>query len=390
MRFAVEGGAGAGSAVGLGGQRGARPAGPMGGDGGARHVGLEVVGERPIGDRPAEGSHVRVPRGGVLGEGSADDRRELRIDPPDRLEARDVPLDDGADLRERVGLVEGALAAQPLIEHDSEGPDIAARVDLVDLAARLLGGHVVGAADDGPVGRRAAPGGRGGHLGDPEVDDLGDARPLLIDDDDVLGLQVSMHDAPLVGGRERARDRQQQRDELRFRELAPAIEHLAQALAAQQLHDDEGVSELARAEIEDAHRRRVLQPRRRVGLALDTRGRIVRLQLAVDQLHRDVDVEGEVASPPDRAHAAFAHQLGQPVLLRDDVTDVVAKRSDLDHGRLAALVGSLRARRHSRCTIPAVARGVRWGRGWAGAPPSSSCRGARAGLRALRGSPRGW
>src|SRR5690606_1415838 len=47
--------------------------------------------------------------------------------------------------------VEGAFAGEELVEDDAERVDVGARIDRLDIAARLLGRHVRGRSEDLPV-----------------------------------------------------------------------------------------------------------------------------------------------------------------------------------------------------------------------------------------------
>src|SRR4029077_18308710 len=75
---------------------------------------------------------------------------------------------------------EGGTAGDHLVEDDTQGPDVGARVDL--LAADLLGRHVAGGADGGAVAGQAR---LVGQLGDAEIDDL---HPAVRRHDDVRRL----------------------------------------------------------------------------------------------------------------------------------------------------------------------------------------------------------
>ena len=82
------------------------------------------------------------------------------------------------------------------------------------MAERLLGRDVVGRAQHAAVGGQALLVER---AGDAEVRDLG--RALLVDED-VLGLDVAVDDAAVVGGAERAGDLDRVGDAPRHRQAA--------------------------------------------------------------------------------------------------------------------------------------------------------------------------
>ena len=104
-------------------------------------------------------------------------------------------------LRRALGL-ERQPAGEQLEQDDAHGVEVAAAVDRI--AAALLGRHVVGrAAHDaraGDVGRR----GVGLQLGQAEVDHLDEvAAAAQRLEDDVLGLQIAVHDLEVVRFAER-------------------------------------------------------------------------------------------------------------------------------------------------------------------------------------------
>ena len=92
------------------------------------------------------------------------------------------------------GAAEGKLAGQHLVEDDPQAVDVAPPVDLAVLAAGLLRRHVGGGAQhlavdgDGDLAGLA--------LGQAEVHQVGLA---VLVDHDVLGLDVTMDHAVLVG-----------------------------------------------------------------------------------------------------------------------------------------------------------------------------------------------
>ena len=145
--------------------------------------------------------------------------------------------------------VEEPLAGEHLEEHDAEGPDVGALVDR--LAARLLGRHVGGraedharlrcrvcasvgdcdrSADDAASARVAGPG-----LGEAEVEhlDLAVRRQL-----DVRGLEVAVDDALLVGFLERLGDLPRDRERLVDGDR-PALQPRREVLALDELHHQE-------------------------------------------------------------------------------------------------------------------------------------------------------
>ena len=142
------------------------------------------------------------------------------------------------DQTERLGdrlAVEQPRAGEHLVEHDAEGPDVGALVD--GLAARLLGRHVGGGAEDHAgrrhggrgdgrrvhgVARRADRGLGAQRLGEAEVEHLDGA---VVADLDVGGLEVAMDDALLVRGLERLGDLAGDGQRLGQRDRAAGHEH---------------------------------------------------------------------------------------------------------------------------------------------------------------------
>ena len=135
--------------------------------------------------------------GDPLGHGGVVDAHVLRV----------VHADVDDDL-----LVGGAGVRRPpreaLVEDGAHRPEIRSRVD-VGLGLGLLRRHVEGRAQ-----HRALAGERvhrrlplAAHLGDAEVEDLGEVGVVVaIDQEDVVGLEIAVDDARLVGAVEAAED----------------------------------------------------------------------------------------------------------------------------------------------------------------------------------------
>ena len=217
-------------------------------------------------------------------------------------------------MHDRVHGIDPVLAAERrvpghhFVEHRAEAEDVAARVDAA--AVRLLGRHVRRRSEH-QAGVRQVPDRRHGarvaaerveQLGEPEVDDLGVA---VLGDHCVGRLQVAVDDAGLVRAGERFGhlDREVQRPD---RTQRPAGDDLAERLAAQQLHGDEGDA-LGLANLVNHGDVRMLEGRRGARLLHepvashgigDERGR--------QHLQRDVAVETRITGPVHLAHAAGA------------------------------------------------------------------------------------
>ncbi len=221
--------------------------------------------------------------------------------------------------------VERDLADQHLVEDDAERVDVGALVDAV--AHRLLGGDVVGGAEDA-AGRR--------HpvllelARDPEV---GQLRPPLGVDQHVLRLDVAVDDVARVGDGEAAGDLDRVGERFLRVERADPADPLLQRLAFDVLEDDVGVAAvLAGVDHGDdvgvgelGHRPRLLAE------ALELVGLLG--HLAVHHLDRDVAVERLVARQVDGRHAAAAELRLQAVAAREHGADHLrAGRGAVAHG----------------------------------------------------------
>ena len=135
--------------------------------------------------------------------------------------------------------MKGALPGGHLVEHAAQGEDVGEVIDR--LAAHLLGRHVAHRAEDRP-GHGAAHRRRGADVGPeslgsrPREAEIEDLQPPVAGEEEVLGLEVAVHDAPLVRRGEAARDVDAEVDDLAHRQPA-ATQPLAQRLALQELHD---------------------------------------------------------------------------------------------------------------------------------------------------------
>ncbi len=142
------------------------------------------------------GAQVWVARGGSTDDG-VEVLGQIRDQPGGRRHpAVHVLVRDLHRRRATVGL----LAGEHLVQHDAGGVHVGPGVG--DAALDLLGREIGDRADD-DAGRRAARHRRRDRPGQPEVRDLDAA---VLGDQDVLGLDVAVHEPGLVRAGERAED----------------------------------------------------------------------------------------------------------------------------------------------------------------------------------------
>ena len=221
------------------------------------------------------------------------------------------------------------MAGEALVEQAAERVDIGARIHrlLPPLLRRHVRRRAVPLAGLGE--RQAALGGLAEQLGDAEVGDLhgplraGDGRRVgpgrllqgLARQEQVARLEIAVHDATR-GAMHRAHRRRgllTDRDGLRRRQRADVREVTLERRAVDQLHRDV-VGAVGAAVIVRAHHAGVLHPRRDLGLVEEAHPRLAaRRQVAVQDLHRDAGVVLQPHRLVDRAEAALAQRLQQPV-----------------------------------------------------------------------------
>ena len=231
---------------------------------------------------------------------------------------RRIAQDRGDHVR-RARAVERPLAGQHLVEDDAEGEDVGPRVDLA--APRLFRRHVRNRAEDLALARqvRAAFRGcvreigigvRGLELGEPEVQDL-DAP--FARHHHVARLQVPVHDAALVRGRQRVGERHGDLEESRKGETARRDERV-EGFALHQLHGEKAAGAVLLDRV-DGHDVGVIERGERAGLAFET-GQALRVlrHRRREHLDRHVAAELRVGGPVHLAHPARADGGGDPVV----------------------------------------------------------------------------
>ena len=204
--------------------------------------------------------------------------------------------------------------------------DVAARIER--LAARLFGRHVLGRTDDHALrghARRTRP--TLEELRDAEVADLHDVVRaafvvLALEDHDVLGLEVTMDDAEVVRDRERRQRLTRDVDDARHRERALLVDDLRERLAVDVFHRDVKEAVGLLAEVDDAHRARMVDARCGLRLAEEA-GREHRFagELPVQDLDGERRPERGLPGLVHRAHRAFADEGFEAVFPRDRAPD---------------------------------------------------------------------
>ena len=258
-----------------------------------------------VADDAVERGRDVAARGDRLRRLVAQDRRHrvARRVPPERPRAREQLVEDRAE-GEQIGAVVHRDSADLLRRHvahgahhraglgkrSSEGRNsrfVAFRHGLLPRGRLLTSGRV-----ERPPESQA------------EVEDL---DVPVARDEQVVGLQVAVHDAALVSGGESLRDLERVVHGLLLRDRA-RVELPAQGLALQELHRRVRDAVL-RSEVEDREDVRVRQRRHGLRLALEAGQRvgILREPFGKD-LDGDVAVELRVAGAVDLAHAAGAER----------------------------------------------------------------------------------
>jgi hypothetical protein len=217
-----------------------------------------------------------------------------------------------------------SLLRHQLVEDRAQGVDIGPGVERL-FAPRLLGRHVRGRPQRRPrLGRRARLLQRL-QLGDPEVEHLHQVGPVLAPaDEQVVGLEVAVHDPSRVGGGHAPAGLRDQVGGARQRQPPVAFQQPAQALADQQLHHDVRRPVLGDAEVDGGGDVLVLQPARRRRLPLKSAEDVAALgQVPAQQLDREAAPDQRVLGFVDHRHPATRQQANHPVLSADHLADAV-------------------------------------------------------------------
>jgi len=242
-------------------------------------------------------------------EGAVEDLLKLRCDGwLERHRWRGIVEQAVVHDGEGIGSGEGNGAGEHLVEHDSEGVDVAARVSA--LATDLLGRDVVWRAQAlGEVSEGEAAG--AGVGGDAEVDE---ADVVVAVDHDVFRLHVAVDDAVGVDVLEGAADADGELDGAVDGQLWLLLNDLAEKMAGDPLHDhvDLGAAGIG----EDLHDGWMMQAGADVCLALESleEGGVA-LDLGVGDFDGDLRAGASVDGAEDGGHAAGGHQLFEVVVV---------------------------------------------------------------------------
>ena len=262
----------------------------------------------------ADVARRRGAQGRVLGEAAGDEALQLDGDvgAQRRGQRRLVPR-DGHEDEHRCLPVEGLAPRGHLEEQDTEGEEIAPLVDRA--AGRLLGGHVVRRPEDAPLlrGKGLVPAacGLAAQLRDAEIEDL-DA--IFLAEDHVLGLEIAVDDARLVGLGEAPRERPPDAQHLRDRQ-APRVprQHVAQRGSLHELHGQKDAP-VDLADLVDGRDVLVGRGGRTARLAEEPRAPLSRgHDLPLEHLERDAPAQRGVVRRVDSAHAPSSEQAGHVV-----------------------------------------------------------------------------
>jgi len=270
-------------------------------------------------DGVGEVEAAREARRRLLQETAVDHLREpARHAGRDRGEGRRWLGDVPRQHRIAIGRLERQPARQRVVADHPQGVDIAPRVDAQP--TRLLRAHVVGGSHDFPRPRRPAA---AAHPGDAEIGHQRAARRRV--QQDVIGLHVAVHHAPLVRVRQCARHIAHQLRARLGRQRSMLADALPQRLAFHVRHREKHyVGELIDREDGDDVGVGKLRCRPRLPEEALPRDRVARLY-GGQQLDGDRAIEPQLArekhhARPAPAEAAFEHvTTGQRAVEHADV-----------------------------------------------------------------------
>ena len=197
------------------------------------------------------------------------------------------------------------------MEHAAEAEDVAAAVELL-LATRLFGAHVPRGPHADAGASHPRPAGGADRACDPEIGHHG----VLLDEEDVLGLDVPMHEPLAVGVAQSVRHFHRDPHRLVEREQLLPEEPVAQRFTGDVRHD---VVERAGGLTRVVKRQdvRMGQMRRDLDLAQEPVGPQGSRQLRPQDLHRHGSVVLEILGQQHGRHASAAELALDDVALGD-------------------------------------------------------------------------
>jgi hypothetical protein len=221
---------------------------------------------------------------------------------------------------ERRGRLERREAGEAAVDDAADGVDVGAPVDL--LAADLLRRHVERGAEQRAVAGGVQSGLVVADLGQAEVDDLDEVGVAGAgDEQDVLRLEVAVHDAHRVGFGEGVADLRGDAEDAGPGQAAVLADDRREVVAAEVLHHEVGQAAPVPV-VEHLHGVDVHQLGGGLGLAPEAREHLLALaEGAVEDLHGDGLADGDVLGTVDGAHAAAADQRDEAVAVGDDLAD---------------------------------------------------------------------
>lgn len=156
-------------------------------------------------------------------------------------------------------------------------------------------------------------------FGDPEIDQLDRFRSMLLDDEEIAGLDVAMNDACLMCNGQTSGRLEDERVGFDWSEDGLALQDQPQIAPAQQLHRQVGAVTVD-SEIQHVHDVGTAQLSKETGFApeaLDGSRSLV--GIPSDELERDLGLEIEMERFPHRSHSAPGEPSDQTILVRDDL-----------------------------------------------------------------------
>ena len=198
------------------------------------------------------------------------------------------------------------------------------------VAARLLGRHVQRRAEHHaglgqPLGLLLLAGGAQ-RLGDAEVHDLDEVELLALQEEQVLGLDVAMHDALGMRGAQRGRGLRGDAQRALLGQLVLAREALGERFAIEVLHHHERAAVIGVADVVDVDDVLVADRARELRLLLESRDDRLALRILLEQdLHRDALADQGVSRLVDRTHPALTDLALDQVAARERGADDVLR-----------------------------------------------------------------